>query len=312
MIKKYKAVWGFLLVLAVIFVVTYLSRGNNVVVLNPKGWIASEQRDLMIISTLLMLVVVLPVFALTIHIAWKYRAGNKKARYTPDWDGDKRLESIWWGFPLFIILILSAITWDSSHKLDPFKPIEASAKPINIQVVALQWKWLFIYPEQDIATVNYIQIPEDTPINFEITADAPMNSFWIPQLGGQVYAMSGMKTQLHLIANNQGKYTGSSANLSGKGFAGMKFDVQSTSNNDYLSWVRSIKQTNSSLTDQEYKQLAQPSEKQAGTLYGHTQSNLFDRIISKYTEPSTLSSGQEHGAALSLPETAHNLMEHHH
>ena len=135
--------------------------------------IAFKERDLMIIATVLMLIVVIPVFILTIALAFEYRASNTKAEYTPDWDLNLTMESIWWGFPLAIVTILSFVAWQSSHELDPYKPLQISTKPLKIQVVALQWKWLFIYPEQKIATINYMQVPEQTPLNFEITADAP-------------------------------------------------------------------------------------------------------------------------------------------
>ena len=195
-------------------------------VLDPKGFIAFEERDLLYITALLMLTVVVPVLVLAVVICWKYRAGNKKAKYEPEWDKSWALELVWWGFPCIIVALLSVLTVKSCLDLDPFKPLESDVKPLKIQVVALQWKWLFIYPEQKIATINFVQFPEKTPINFELTADAPMNSFWIPQLGGQIYAMPGMSTKLHLIANEAGSYRGSSSNISGNGFAGMIFTAK--------------------------------------------------------------------------------------
>src|SRR5688572_21939694 len=189
----------FVLIAATTGVLTWLVLGANVAVLEPAGSIAERQRGLIIFASLLSLIVVVPVFALTFYIAWKYRASNKKAKYTPDWDHHTGIEALWWAIPLALITILSVITYKTSHELDPFRPIASDKKPLTVQVVALQWKWLFIYPEQNIASVNFVQFPEDRPVNFQITSDAPMNSFWIPQLGGQMYAMSGMNTKLHLI-----------------------------------------------------------------------------------------------------------------
>lgn len=257
---------------------------HDIVVLNPKGLIAMKQRDLIIIASLLMLIVVIPVFILTWLFAYKYRAGSK-AKYTPDWHHSYIAETLWWSVPFLIIVVLAAITWKSSHELSPFKPIDAGKKQLEIQAVALDWKWLFIYPEQGIATINFIQFPEKMPLSFEITADAPMNSFWIPQLGGQIYAMPAMKTKLHLIANEIGSFRGSSANLSGKGFAGMVFTAESTSQEDFDRWVKSVKQSSRSLTFDEYHRLALPSEYHPVTTYVLAEENLFDHIVMKYGMP---------------------------
>ncbi len=265
---------------------------SDIAVLNPKGTIASQQRNLILTTTLLSLVVVLPVFALTIGIALKYRAGNTKANYTPEWDHHRGLETLWWGIPIAIILLLAVITWKTTHDLDPYKPIYAAKKPIKVQVVALEWKWLFIYPDQDIASVNLLRIPEDTPIDFEITADAPMNSFWIPQLGGQVYAMAGMTTKLHLMADQPGTYQGVSANLSGEGFSGMRFTTESTSSADFDTWVREAKVSPNMLSADEYEQIAHPSKNVVPATYWSVESGLYDKIIMKYMEPKAPESGE--------------------
>jgi cytochrome o ubiquinol oxidase subunit 2 len=258
---------------------------GNIVMFDPKGIIALKQRNLMITSTLLMLIVVIPVFILTAWIAWRYRAKNKKAKYTPEWDFNLLAESIWWGLPLIIIIILSVMTFKSSHDLDPFKPIQSNVKPMTIQVVSLQWKWLFIYPEQNIATVNFVQFPDKTPIVFEITSDAPMNSFWIPQLGGQIYAMSGMKSKLHLIADEPGVFRGSSANISGEGFAGMTFTAKATSQEDFDQWVQSVKESPNGLSRGEYEKLVKPSQNNPAAVYSLQDEGLFDWIIMKYMMP---------------------------
>ena len=258
-----------------------LLKGGDFVVLNPKGLIGMKERDLMVASVLLMCIVVIPAIVMTILFSWKYRESNKKATYSPDWAHSRVLETIWWGVPCLIIIVLSVITWRSSHELDPFKPIDSPVKPMTIQVVALRWKWLFIYPEQNIATVNTIQFPEKVPLVFEITADAPMNSFWIPQLGGQIYAMPGMKTKLHLIADELGTFRGSSANLSGEGFAGMVFAAKATTQEDFDQWVLSVKQSPDALTQEMYDGLVKPSTYNRAATYVLKESELFERIVMK-------------------------------
>jgi cytochrome o ubiquinol oxidase subunit 2 len=300
--KKYKLALLLLIPAAVICLVLFLARAHPPAVLHPQGTIGLKERDLMVTATLLMLIVVVPVFILTFFISWRYREDNKTARYSPNWDGSRVLEFIWWALPCAIILVLAIVTWNSSHELDPFKPI-AGPNPINIQVVALQWKWLFIYPEQHIATVNYVQFPTARPVNFSITSDAPMNSFWIPSLGGQVYAMSGMDMKLHLIADADGQYQGSSANISGRGFAGMKFIARSSSQADFDSWVGRVQKLPNSLNMSAYQRLALPSENNPAAYYSKPALNLYDRVVLKYilpasqiSENSTLASARYGGA----------------
>lgn len=271
--------------LVVLVVMIYVLRDDVFAVIDAKGLIARQQRDLMIIATMLMLLIVVPVFVLTFAIAWKYRAGNTSARYQPEWDHNRRLEMIWWGFPLLIITVLSVIIWKSSHQLDPYRPIASDLKPITIEVVALQWKWLFIYPEQDIATVNYVRFPAGRPVNFKITADAPMNSFWIPQLGGQVYAMAGMETKLHLMADESGRFDGSSANLSGEGFADMRFIAEATDDAAFRQWVAAAKKEQTSLDRQAYEDLRRPATEVGSRLYADSDETLYDTIIMKYMKP---------------------------
>lgn len=282
--KKYKtAFYIFLCAVAVILSTLYFF-SLDIAVLHPKGMIAHREKDLIHTSSLLMLIVVIPVLVLTAIIAMKYKASNK-AKYTPEWDHSHIAEAIWWGVPCLIILVLGVLTWKSSHALDPFKPIDSDKKPVTIQVVALQWKWLFIYPEENIATVNYIEIPEKTPINFTITADAPMNSFWVPELGGQVYAMPGMKTKLHLIADEMGSFRGSSANLSGTGFSGMQFIVKASSDQQFLQWLDSARSSPNTLTLNEYKKLSLPSENTPPTFYRLEADDLYEKIVMKYMMP---------------------------
>ncbi len=263
-----------------------LLQNDIVAVLSPAGEIARRQRQLIILGVLLSLIVVLPVFVMTFVIAWRYRETNTKAKYQPDWDHSRTFETIWWTVPLILILILSAVTWRSSHTLDPFKSLVSSNKPMTIQVVALEWKWLFIYPEENIATVNFLEFPVNTPINFQITADAPMNSFWIPRLGGQIYAMSGMSTRLNLIANQIGEFQGHSANISGTGFASMNFTAKATGRNDYEAWLAGVKQSSNYLSDEAYSTLAKPGVELPTQFYYSTADNLYPRIVNKFSQPS--------------------------
>ena len=235
------------LALAIYFSFSYLLE-VSVPVLEPKGIIAHAQKELIIHSTLLMLIVGIPVFLITYFVVRKYKETNTKATYMPEWDNNVLIEWVWWGLPFAIVVILSVFTWTSSHSLDPFKPLISDKKPVTIQVVALQWRWLFIYPEYEVASLNYFQFPEKTPINFEITADAPMNSFWIPQLGSQIYAMPGMQTKLHLSSDEVGLFRGASANLSGAGFAKMKFFAEAVTDSDFSSWIKRAKASKQSLT----------------------------------------------------------------
>ncbi|HSI20675.1 MAG TPA: ubiquinol oxidase subunit II [Verrucomicrobiae bacterium] len=294
MFKGLKAVLLLVSIAALALLFTRLVSGSSIPVLQPKGIIGQQQMELMKTAVFLMLLVVIPVFILTFAIAWRYRADNTKATYTPNWDHNHLAEFTWWAIPCVIILALAVITWKSSHDLDPFKPLESSAKPLTVQVVALPWKWLFIYPEQNIATVNHLTFPEDVPLHFEITADAPMNSFWIPQLGGQIYAMTGMVTELNLMAAEKGTFAGSSANLSGEGFADMKFTATATSQADFDQWVTSTQQSQTALSMTEYTKLAVPSKDNPPTSYSFPTTNLHHNVVMKYMAPDTKMLGADH------------------
>lgn len=276
-----------LFVVAFVALLVYVSHGANMPVLNPKGMIAEKERNLILFTCALGLAVVIPVFVMLFAFAWHYREDNTKAAYTPEWGHSRLFESIWWGIPCAIILILSIVTWVATHELDPYKALASTTPPLRVQVVSLQWKWLFIYPDQKVATVNMLPLPEKTPISFQITSDAPMNSFWIPSLGGQVYAMSGMSTQLHLIADQTGTYNGSSANISGQGFAGMKFTANVMSRQNFNTWVASAQSSSSSLGATEYEALARPSKDVPQATYKLTKPSLYDTIVEKYMAPPT-------------------------
>lgn len=264
---------------------------NMFSVLFAKGLVGVQESALMVQATLLMLIVVIPVLGLLFFFAWRYRASNTAARYEPEWEHSALDELVWWAVPLEIILVLAAITWISTHRLDPHKPLSSSTPPIEVEVVALPWKWLFIYPQYGIATVNYLEIPAQVPINFAITADAPMNSFWIPSLGGQIYAMTGMVSPLSLIANEPGTYRGMSANYSGDGFADMAFNVQAVTKQSFDDWTASAHSASTSLTRAGYTALAKPGTSTPQT-YGQVDTGLFSAILSTFDQPG--SSGHHH------------------
>ncbi len=258
---------------------------GDIDILFPKGIVAAEERDLLFILQAIMLVVVIPVYILTFVFCWKYRAQNQKATYDPDLVDSTVAEFLWWGIPLVIVIIVGGLSLVKTYELDPYKPLVSDKKTKTIQVVALQWKWLFIYPEEKIASLNFLQIPEKTPIHFEITSDAPMNSFWIPRLGGQIYAMPAMKTELHLIADETGEFNGSSANLSGEGFASMHFVTKASSEEEYQKWVSAAQSSAASLDRSTYDKIALPSTNDPVQTYQLSDARLFDQILNKYMHP---------------------------
>ena len=264
-----------------------LLSGCKAALLEPAGQVAADEKHLIIVSTLLMLIVVIPVIFLTLYFAWKYRASNTSATYMPNWSYSHRIEAVVWVVPIAIILVLGVLTWKTTHELDPYKPLESSVKPIEVQVVALDWKWLFIYPEQHIATVNEIHFPAGTPVNFKITSDTVMNVFFIPQLGSQIYAMAGMQTQVHLIADQPGVYDGLSTNFSGAGFPDMKFTATATSQADFDAWVAKVKASGNKLGLDNYGDLAKPSSKAPVKYFSTVEPVLFAAVLDKYMDKSS-------------------------
>ncbi|CAG2127804.1 ubiquinol oxidase subunit II [Cupriavidus plantarum] len=263
-----------------------LLAGCNLTLMDPKGQVGVDIKGIILIATWLMLLVVVPVIILTIVFAWKYRASNTSATYDPDWSHSTKIEVVVWLIPCLIIIALGIITWRSSHELDPYKPLESNVKPITVEAVAMNWKWLFIYPELKIATINQLALPVNTPVNFKITSDSIMNSFFIPALGSQVYAMAGMETKLHLIANEAGTFDGMSANYSGGGFSGMKFKALAMSNYDFDAWVAKVRASSEQLGAEGYKALAKPSEAVAVTYYGKVDGDLYHGILHQYMDNS--------------------------
>lgn len=259
----------------------FLGGCNNAVVLHSQGEVGIAQKNLLITAVIFMLLVVIPCIVMTFWFAWKFRKSNKQVKYTPNWESNK-LEILVWVVPSIIVIILSVLVWIYSHRLDPYRPIQSANKPIVIQVISLDWKWLFIYPEQHIASVNLIVFPSNVPIHFNLTSDTVMNSFFIPQLGSQIMTMAGMQTQLFLIANTPGTYDGISANFSGSGFTGMRFTAVATSPEQFQDWVMSVKKSPQKLNDDSYFQLTKPSTNHPIELFSDVSPNFFFNIIKKY------------------------------
>ena len=261
-----------------------LLTGCDMALMNPKGQIGLEQKSLILTALGLMLIVVIPVIIMAVVFARKYRASNTDAKYTPDWSHSNKIEAVVWTVPVIIVVILATITWKTSHELDPYKPLDSEVKPILVDVISLDWKWLFVYPELGIASVNELAFPVNTPVNFRVTSDTVMNSFFIPKLGGQIYAMAGMQTKLHLIANEAGKYDGISSSYSGAGFSGMKFKAIATQDQaGFDAWVAKVKQSPKQLTTMaEFDALAKPTEYHPVEYFSSADPALFVNLINKF------------------------------
>jgi cytochrome aa3-600 menaquinol oxidase subunit 2 len=252
---------------------------SQYIVLNPKGPVAHEELRLIIISVILCAVVIIPVLGIFVYITIRFRdKPDNKAPYKPEWDDSKLLETIWWGIPIVIIAILGVFTAKTTINLT--KPPVKDVKPIVVQVTSLDWKWMFTYPGKKIATVNYAEIPAGVPVQFVLTSDAPMNSFWIPQLGGQEYTMPGMSMGLWLQADKTGEYFGSGANFTGKGFAHMQFRVKSVKQADFDKWAADVKNASPALTSEGYKQLSKPSTEKELSFSSYPK-GLFEDIVNK-------------------------------
>jgi cytochrome o ubiquinol oxidase subunit 2 len=267
-----------------------LLSGCKLVVMSPSGDVALQQRDLIVASTLLMLLIIVPVMALTVFFAWRYRQSNPNATYDPDWHHSTRLEVVIWAAPLAIVIVLGAMTWVSTHLLDPYRPLDRidatrtvpeGTEPLLVEVVALDWKWLFIYPELGIATVNELAAPVDRPITFHITASSVMNSLSIPALAGQVYAMPGMQTKLHAVINQPGVYDGLSANYSGAGFSDMRFKFHGVSPAEFDQWVGQARASGNTLGRPEYTELERPSSRVAVRRYATVAPDLFHAVLNR-------------------------------
>jgi cytochrome o ubiquinol oxidase subunit 2 len=250
--------------------------------LDPKGPIAADEKQLILTAFALMLIVVIPVIIMTFAFAWKYRASNTAATYAPKWDYSHQVEAVVWLVPAVIVLILSSLVWRSTHALTPEKPLISAVRPLTVQVVAMNWKWLFIYPEQGVASVNELVIPVGTPVQFLITSDSVMNSFFIPRLGGQIYAMAGMQTELNLQADEAGNYRGLDTQFSGAGFSGMHFETRAMPAEGFQDWVKNTHKSRLVLDDTRLKQLEVPSENVTPTRFSRVTPQLFESILQKY------------------------------
>lgn len=252
--------------------------------LSPHGVIAKQQHKLFLETILLMLIVVIPVIVMSLVFAFEFRASTRRWKYTPEWCHNSLLELFWWGIPAIIIFILGVLTWLKTHELDPYRPITVTGETEVVEVVALRWKWLFIYPKEQIATINELYMPVNHQVEFHITADAPMSAFDIPALGGQIYAMAGMRTRLHLIADDIGVYDGENTQLNGDGFSDMHFKAHVVSDADFQSWVHRVRAGGNPLTVAAYRTLYEPTIKAPIAYYSGVPEDFFMRIMKQYME----------------------------
>ncbi len=252
------------------------------VLLNPKGPIGDTERFVIVVAFILMLLVVIPAIVMAVWFPWKYRASNTKSTYTPKWNFSWKFELAIWLVPLAIVGGLGYLIWGSTYKVDPFTPLKSTVKSINIEAVSLDWKWLFIYPEENIAVVNQLVFPVGVPLNFRITSDTVMTSFFIPQLGSQIYAMAGMQSKLHLLADEAGTYFGQNQQFSGKGYASMNFEAIATSGEQYKTWLNKLRNSPEKLDFVRYLELQKPSSASPVTYFSSVEPDLFQTIMNKY------------------------------
>jgi cytochrome o ubiquinol oxidase subunit II len=254
-------------------------------VLDPQGPVSSAERLILLNATGIMLVVVLPVIALTLIFAWWYRASNPRATYRPDWSYSGQIELVVWSIPAMVVILLSGVAWTGSHVLDPARKLQAHAKPIRIEVVSLDWKWLFIYPDQQIAAVNELVIPVDTPVEFLLTSATVMNAFFVPQLGSQIYTMPGMTAHLNLMAEHPGDFPGLSSHFSGDGFSDMRFLVHAVPASEFTTWLARTREAGPALDSDTYTQLAHPEINAKMQTYGRIDPHLFEHIVQTTAQP---------------------------
>jgi cytochrome o ubiquinol oxidase subunit 2 len=274
-----------LLVSAIVLVSAVALGGCTEGVLDPKGPIAIAERQILFNALGIMLAIVIPTILATLGVAAWFRASNKRARYLPDFEYSGRLEVLVWAIPAMTVILVGGVAWVGAHDLDPRKPMASTIKPINVQVVSLDWKWLFIYPDEGIASVNQLTIPVGTPVNFELTSSGVMNSFFVPQLGSQIYTMAGMVTRLELQADRPGTYRGLSAQFSGGGFADMRFNVDAVPTDDFARWVDAARNAGPVLDGPTYADLVKPSSAVAPFTYRAVASELFGGIVSSVMQP---------------------------
>ncbi|HKR76575.1 MAG TPA: ubiquinol oxidase subunit II [Rhodanobacter sp.] len=268
--------------------------GCHLALLDPSGDVARQQSDIMIVTTVIMLLIILPVLVAIGIVAWRYRASNKKAHYDAHWDHSPQLELVVWAGPLLIIIAVGAISWIGTHQLDPYRPLDrvtkgqpvaTGTKPLEVDVVSLRWKWLFFYPQYGVATVNQLAAPVDVPIRFKLTSDTMMDAFSVPELAGMVYTMPGMQTVLHAVINHPGQYEGFSANYSGAGFTDMRFRFEGMSPHDFDAWVAKVRAEGGELDSKAYDELRQPKRDAPVRYYARFEPDLYTRILDRCIDP---------------------------
>ncbi len=292
-----------------VFPAALLAGCSDMILLQPRGPVGDTERNVIIMAFVLMLIVVIPVIIMALWFPRKYRAGNIKADYAPKWNFSAKIELVIWLVPAVIVICLGILAWKTTYSLDPYKPIPSSARPLTIEAVSLDWKWLFIYPDQHIAVVNQLVFPVNVPLDFRITSDTVMTSFFIPQLGSQIYAMAGMQTRLHLLADRPGSYDGQNQQLSGDGYAYMTFKAIATSTAQFHQWVQKVRSSPEKLDLARYGELTRPTASAPVAYFSSVQPDLFNHILSKYIKSMTNNTMVLQGKADSVPMQAAGMEE---
>ena len=265
--------------------VTISLSGCSAALLDPRGPVGQAEKTILIDSLAIMLAIVVPTIVGALLVAWWYRASNAKARYTPDWNFSGRIEIVVWAIPLMTIILLGGVTWIGSHQLDPGRPLDSKTAPLEIQVVSLDWKWLFIYPDARIASVNELVVPAGVPLHFSLTSASVMNTFFVPQLGSMIYTMNGMRTQLNLQADQPGTFRGMSAHFSGDGFSDMNFQMHALSADAYAAWLETARHSGRSLDSAGYNVLTRQGTQAVPTVYAAVEPDLFERVLLRSLPP---------------------------
>ncbi|MBV8410357.1 MAG: ubiquinol oxidase subunit II [Alphaproteobacteria bacterium] len=281
--SRYRILVG-LLIAAATLTIAILS-GCSEGVLAPKGPIAGAEREILFNSLGIMLAIVIPTMLATLGVAFWFRSSNRRARYLPDFAYSGRLELLVWSIPVMTVLLLGGVAWVGAYDLAPTKPIPSEVKPVRIQVVSLDWKWLFLYPDHGVASVNRLTIPVGTPINLELTSAGVMNTFWVPELSGQIYTMAGMTTRLYLQADHVGTFRGLSGNFSGDGFSDMHFAVDAVSAENFAAWIEAARQAGPALDDRSYADLVKPGVVATPFGYRSVTPDFFSHILSASLQP---------------------------
>jgi cytochrome o ubiquinol oxidase subunit 2 len=271
-------------------------------IFDPVGPVAAQEKQLLINSTAIMLAIIIPTMIATVAVAWWFRRGNKKATYRPDWEYSGAIELVVWGIPVLTVMLLAGIAWIGSHRLEPSRPLPSDKPPLKVEVVSLDWKWLFIYPDQGIATVNQLVVPAGTPVSYRLTSATVWNVFWVPQMGSMIYTMPRMATRLNLQADRQGTFNGLSGHFSGDGFPGMEFKVHSLPPDQFAMWAQGARGNGGALDGQSYAALSKPSSYVKPMTYGAVAPGLFDAIVAGRVPPNPVPP-QEHNRRIDGSKT---------